>query len=70
VIDVDRRVLNQLSAMRGRHEDQIRSLVARCVEAGASSQDIADALEISRSTLWRHYGEELRRNHRTGRARR
>ncbi|MBV8218224.1 MAG: HTH domain-containing protein [Solirubrobacterales bacterium] len=42
-------------------------LVAKAAEAGVSSQTIAEALDVSRSTLWRHYGDELqRRPERTG----
>ena len=36
-------------------------MVAKAVAAGARTQDIADALGMSRSTLWRRYGDELRR---------
>jgi DNA invertase Pin-like site-specific DNA recombinase len=63
VVDLNRRALDQLSALRGRHNDEIRRLITQCVEAGARSQDIAAALGISRSTLWRHYGQELTRRH-------
>jgi DNA invertase Pin-like site-specific DNA recombinase len=62
VVDVDRRALGQLRSLRGRHDDQIRRLLRKCVELGTRTQDIAEALGISRSTLWRHYGDELRRN--------
>lgn len=55
-------VLGELSTLRERHESEVRRLVARAVKEGARTQDIADALGMSRSTLWRRYGSELRRN--------
>jgi transcriptional regulator of acetoin/glycerol metabolism len=54
-------VLQELSALRLRQETELLSLVARAVDTGARSQDIADALAVSRSTLWRRYGTVLRR---------
>ena len=62
MVDVDRRALEQLTALPGRHNDEIRVLIGKCLRAGVRTQDIAEALGISRSTLWRHYGEQLRRN--------
>jgi DNA invertase Pin-like site-specific DNA recombinase len=56
---MDLRVLDKLRKLRGRHDDETRALIRQCIEAGARTQDIADALGISRSTLWRHYGDEL-----------
>ncbi len=44
-----------------RHDAELRTLVARAVESGARTQDIADAVGVSRSTLWRHYRSELLR---------
>lgn len=55
-------VLRELSALRARQEVELRSLVARAADEGARSQDIADALGMSRSTLWRRYGSLLRRD--------
>jgi transcriptional regulator of acetoin/glycerol metabolism len=60
--DVGSAVLQELSALRERQEVERRSLVARAVEEGERSQDIADALGMSRSTLWRRYGSLLRRS--------
>ncbi len=54
-------VLRELSTLRERQERELRRLVAKAVEEGARSQDIADALGMSRSTLWRRYGGLLRR---------
>jgi AcrR family transcriptional regulator len=48
--------------MMDRHEAELRRLVTKAVQAGARTQDIADAIGVSRSTLWRRYGAELRRD--------
>jgi transcriptional regulator of acetoin/glycerol metabolism len=62
VPDVPSAALRELSTLRERQEVELRTLVARAVDAGERSQDIADALGMSRSTLWRRYGSLLRRN--------
>lgn len=56
---VEPRVLVQLRAAQERQDEEIRRLIAEAVRAGIRSQDIAEALGISRSTLWRHYADEL-----------
>jgi transposase-like protein len=53
------RFLRQLHALRTRRDVELRALVAKAAEAGGSSEAIAQALGVSRSTLWRHYGHEL-----------
>jgi DNA invertase Pin-like site-specific DNA recombinase len=59
------RSLRKLQAARERRDAEIRQLVARALNAGARTQDIADALKISRSTLWRRYADQLRRHDQT-----
>ncbi len=54
-------VLFQLRALHQRHDAELRDLIAEAAAEGIRSQDIAEALETSRATLWRHYREELRR---------
>jgi AcrR family transcriptional regulator len=49
-----------LRAVQERRDEEIRRLVGEAVRAGIRSQDIAAALGISRSTLWRRYADELR----------
>ena len=53
--------LRRLRAASARQDEEIRRLITEAVSAGIRSQDIAEALGISRSTLWRHYADELRR---------
>lgn len=53
------RFVHELHALRMRRDRELRVLVAKAADAGVSSQAIAEALGVSRSTLWRHYGEEL-----------
>jgi DNA invertase Pin-like site-specific DNA recombinase len=55
-------VLRELSALRERHKAELHRLVVRAAREGVRSQDIADALGVSRSTLWRRYGAALRRD--------
>ena len=55
-------VLAELRSQVERHDVELRKLVAQAVQAGARTQDIAEALGVSRSTLWRRYRTELRRD--------
>jgi AcrR family transcriptional regulator len=56
------RALRELRQARERRDAEIRQLVAKALYRGARTQDIADALKISRSTFWRRYTDELRRH--------
>jgi len=61
---VPERILRQIEARCQRHETELRQLIARAVKTGVPSAEIAAAVGISRATLWRRYGTELRRNSR------
>ncbi len=45
-----------------RHDDELRRLVSQAARSGARTQDIAEAVGVSRSTLWRRYRAELMRS--------
>jgi AcrR family transcriptional regulator len=53
------RLLRQLQALQARRDAELRALIAKAAEAGVASGAIAAALGVSRSTLWRHYSDEL-----------
>lgn len=59
--DLTREVLHALRRASEEHKAETRSLVKRAKRTGAKSHDIAQALNVSRATLWRHYTEELSR---------
>jgi AcrR family transcriptional regulator len=55
-------VLRDLRFLVERHDAELRQLVSQAARAGARTQDIADAVGVSRSTLWRRYRAELLRS--------
>jgi CRP-like cAMP-binding protein len=61
---VPERIVRELRSLRERHDAELRKLIRRSARAGIRSQDIADAIGISRATLWRRYGLELHRGDR------
>jgi transposase-like protein len=54
-------VLGELQSLVERHDHELRRLVIQAVRSGARTQDIADAVGVSRSTLWRRYRSEILR---------
>lgn len=54
-------VLGELKSLVERHDAELRRLVGQAVRSGARTQDIAEAVGVSRSTLWRRYRAELLR---------
>jgi transposase-like protein len=56
------RVLRQLRELRMRRDAELRALIAKAAEGGVSSEAIADSLGVSRSTLWRHYRDQLQQH--------
>lgn len=56
---VREKVLRELSALREKHDAEVRTLIGRAAQSGIRSEDIAQALGISRATLWRHYRSNL-----------
>jgi transposase-like protein len=54
-------ILGELRSLVQRHDEELRQLVMTAVRAGARTQDIAEAVGVSRSTLWRRYRTELLR---------
>jgi transposase-like protein len=55
-------ILGELRSLVERHDAELRQLVTSAVRAGARTQDIAEAVGVSRSTLWRRYRAELLRS--------
>jgi AcrR family transcriptional regulator len=58
---VSESILWELRVVCKRHDEELRALISKAVAAGARTQDIAEALGISRATLWRRYGAVLQR---------
>ena len=62
------RIRRFIYAHREREDGDVRALIADAVKAGAASRDIAEAVGVSRATIWRRYAPELRRDGEPARA--
>lgn len=58
---VPEHALGQLRALQERQAAETRKLVFSAARQGATSRQIADALGVSRATLWRRHRDQLRR---------
>ncbi|HEY1565470.1 MAG TPA: helix-turn-helix domain-containing protein [Solirubrobacteraceae bacterium] len=59
-------ILGELRSLVERHDADVRRLVIQAVRSGARTQDIAEAVGVSRSTLWRRYRAEILRGDAAG----
>ncbi len=53
------RILRELGEVCERHEADLHALIGQAVSEGVRTQDIAEAMGISRATLWRRYASAL-----------
>jgi CRP-like cAMP-binding protein len=59
---VSDRILGDLRNLCERHQATLHTLITQAVSEGVRTQDIAEAMGISRATLWRRYAGDLQRD--------
>ena len=53
-----------MGELRARHEAELGEVLIAAVREGATAEQIAQALGVSRSTVWRRHGQQLRQGKR------